>query len=879
MRSELSRVRYFLLGLVALVWTSAAPAGVGEWTSSGPAGSTVYSLAASRSEPSKVFAFSQEGLLRSTDGGVTWVNVNTHTQSWHTLTIPQSSSSLFALTSSGVARSDDEGITWTQSNVANGVPLSLAVAPSGSTLYAGTGKGVFKSSDGGLTWSAATEGMPERYIEAVAVDPSNPSIVYASGDDYYVSAGDIFRSTDAGRSWTLKNALGYGVSCLVVDPTRTTTIYGCSQSGLIRSLDAGATWSSFGLRSVAYSIVFDPLSAKFFVSTQDGLYHGSGYSGWTPVQFGPEARESSYVPAMAIVSSSPTALLVATRSGLLRSTDSARSWTVLNTGGRARILSVAVSPATPGSVYAGGDGGVFRSTDAGASWTPADLSSPMAYALAAPTTDGTVFAAGIGISSSRDGGATWVPLKVGFDPGTNPPITALAASPSDPSVLLAGSMSGILYQSGDAGESWRRAGRLPMDDSGYPPVLKSFAFDPSNEAAAYAAGDGLYGEGAGVFKAMNGVGADWSNLGVVTSGALSVLVDPRAPATIYLATREGLRKSLDGGGSWTSLPGPTGPLVMDPTSSTTLYVAGNSRVFRSIDAGLSWKPLNQQAVAHATSLAITPDGKRLYAGTENGVFDYALSEETNGSCKPSVDSLCLLGGRFQVSVLATDLRRNRTSTGFAVAQDDRFGYFSLPEFTGDATLPEVFIKMVDGSWLPNGAFWVFYNGLTSLPYTIVVTDTSTGQRRVYTNDGACGGADTSAFPAAAPGPQAIATARATSLSASGVELSLLGDRFRVTLSATHARTGRVTTGSAIAQGDRFGYFSLPDFTGDANLPEVCVKMVDATSFNGNFWFFHTSLTSVSYTLTVTDSVTGAVETYENGASHFCGGSDTTAFSR
>src|SRR4030095_3079557 len=142
---------------------------------------------------------------------------------------------------------------------------------------------------------------------------------------------------------------------------------------------------------------------------------------------------------------------------------------------------------------------------------------------------------------------------------------------------------------------------------------------------------------------------------------------------------------------------------MDPNSSTTLYVAGNSRVFQSIDAGLSWRPLNQQAVAHATSLAITPDGKRLYAGTENGVFDYALEEEANAPCTPSSDSLCLLGGRFRVDVLATDPRRNRTSTGFAVAQDDRFGYFSLPEFTGDATLPEVFIKMVDGSWLPNGA--------------------------------------------------------------------------------------------------------------------------------------------------------------------------------
>ena len=154
--------------------------------------------------------------------------------------------------------------------------------------------------------------------------------------------------------------------------------------------------------------------------------------------------------------------------------------------------------------------------------------------------------------------------------------------------------------------------------------------------------------------------------------------------------------------------------------------------------------------------------------------------------------------------------------------------------------------MVDGSWQPGGAFWVFYNGLTSLPYTVVVTDTSTGARRTTR----------ATVRAAARTPRRLRAAirhanddpRAQStLAASGEELLLLGDRFRVTLSATNPRNRRVTSGSAIAQGDRFGFFSLPDFTGDPNFPEVCVKMIDATSFNGNFWFFHTSLDRTSPT--------------------------------
>ncbi len=80
----------------------------------------------------------------------------------------------------------------------------------------------------------------------------------------------------------------------------------------------------------------------------------------------------------------------------------------------------------------------------------------------------------------------------------------------------------------------------------------------------------------------------------------------------------------------------------------------------------------------------------------------------------------------------------------------------------------------------------------------------------------------------------------------------------------------------MTSGDRFGIFSLPGFTGDPQFPEVVVKMVDARSFTGKFWFFHTGLTSLDYTLTVTDSETGAVRTYESPGP-FCGGADTSAF--
>jgi len=123
----------------------------------------------------------------------------------------------------------------------------------------------------------------------------------------------------------------------------------------------------------------------------------------------------------------------------------------------------------------------------------------------------------------------------------------------------------------------------------------------------------------------------------------------------------------------------------------------------------------------------------------------------------------------------------------------------------------------------------------------------------------------------------------------GSRLDLVNDgvhtgRFSVELTATDPRTGKSTTGTIHPLGAPVssGYFSLPEFTGDLDVPEITVKMVDATSapppFGGAFWFFYSSLTDVTFTLTVTDVSTGRVRTYGSaGSPAFCGAGDTNAF--
>jgi hypothetical protein len=84
-----------------------------------------------------------------------------------------------------------------------GGEITCFAAGSGATVYAGTSsQGVFRSDDRGATWTAARSGLPDAVVvplgglaavRALAVDPSNPAIVYAG-----LLRGGVYRSSDSG---------------------------------------------------------------------------------------------------------------------------------------------------------------------------------------------------------------------------------------------------------------------------------------------------------------------------------------------------------------------------------------------------------------------------------------------------------------------------------------------------------------------------------------------------------------------------------------------------------------------------------------------------------------------------------------------------------
>ena len=443
-----------------------------------------------------------------------------------------------------------------------------------------------------------------------------------------------------------------------------------------------------------------------------------------------------------------------------------------------------------------------------------------------------------------------------------------------------------LSRSTDAGSTWHAT--TLTGPRGVYALLADALSETLFAGTDFAYPSGYYGgnvpAGGGVARTQD-AGANWSLPATDLGFSVTALAANPQGGPLFAAMSSGrILRSGDAGATWTplgKLAGSVAALAVDPVASSTLY-AGllHGSVWRSIDSGATWRLFDSGLTSGSVrSLAIDATGRNLYAGTTVGVFHRELPALPAGTCQPGGEHLCLLGSRFRVDLYAIDPRTLAPAGPKALPRGDRFGYFSFPTLTGDPSFPEVFVKMLDATSLPGLGYWLFSSSLTNVPYSLVVTDTTSGRVQFYDGQAFCGTADTQTFPADPPAAAAANGMRTSSpLAASASELALLSGRFRVVLAATDPNSGDQVPGVAIPQGDRFGYFSLPTLTGDATFPEVFVKMLDATSLpDGDFWLFQGGLTTLPYALTVTDSVTGAVKTYRNDPadpSRLCGNADT-----
>jgi len=165
-----------------------------------------------------------------------------------------------ALAGEGRGRGPGGISTWEEVGPGNigGRTRSIVIDPlNPDTMYAGgVAGGIWKSTDAGASWIATDDLMLNLKVCALAIDPTDPSVIYAgTGEGIFASNGvrgmGIFKSTDAGASWNQlpgtvsgvpQGAFWY-VNEIVISPNDSNRIFAATRTGVWRSTDAGQSWT------------------------------------------------------------------------------------------------------------------------------------------------------------------------------------------------------------------------------------------------------------------------------------------------------------------------------------------------------------------------------------------------------------------------------------------------------------------------------------------------------------------------------------------------------------------------------------------------------------------------------------------------------------
>ena len=333
--------------------------------------------------------------------------------------------------------------------------MAIGVPSQPLTYYAGTaGGGVWKTMDAGRTWAPITDSAPIAAVGALAVAPSDASVLYVGTGHpetrYDITAGHgVFRSRDGGRTWAQAGlADSRHIGALLIDPRDPNRVLAAAlghvfgpsdERGVFLTTDGGASWTrtlSVDNRTGAVDLAVDPHNADVVFATTWTARAWPWLSYFTPVE-GPG-------------------------SAIWRSSDRGRSWARLGgigwpAGALGRIGIAVTHKGGITRIYASvaseKSGGLYRSDDGGGHWTkvhklPWGASMYASRLTVSPVDPDELYSVGQSIHESRDGGKSWTVVR-GAPGGDD--FHYLWINPLDPSKRVAASDQGaIVTQNGGA---------------------------------------------------------------------------------------------------------------------------------------------------------------------------------------------------------------------------------------------------------------------------------------------------------------------------------------------------------------------------------------------------------------------------------------------
>jgi photosystem II stability/assembly factor-like uncharacterized protein len=193
------------------------------------------------------------------------------------------------------------------------------VRPDGATVWAAGHLVLARSNDGGVSWEdVAPRGLPNLDVHGFAVDPREPRTVYAA-----IAGEGLFRSTDGGQTFELRSRdVGPGVMALAVLQSGAVLAGDMQRRLLAVSANGGVDWKGV-VRAPVMGLAVNPKRPQLILASGSGVLRSSdGGRTWTRA-LGLDAGSGP----LAWSSSEPTvAYVVGLDRSLWRSGDEGRTW-------------------------------------------------------------------------------------------------------------------------------------------------------------------------------------------------------------------------------------------------------------------------------------------------------------------------------------------------------------------------------------------------------------------------------------------------------------------------------------------------------------------------------------------------------------------------
>ena len=479
-----------------------------------------------------------------------------------------------------------------------------AVVANPDIIYAGAASGgVWKTENGGTTWTSIFDENPIINIGAIAIQQSNPSVVWVGTGEgnprnsVNLGAG-IFKSLDGGKTW---KSMGLektkNIHRVIIDPSNPNIVYvgvignpfaDHPERGVFKTMDGGQTWEKIlftNEHSGVGDMVMDPTNPnKLFVGMWD--HHRNTYD------FKSGGKGSGFYVTI----------------------DGGKNWTKLNNkvngipeGDLGRI-GVAVSKSEPNRIYAlieSSKNALYRSDNGGFKWEKINDDDaetikgnrPFYFWDIAvdPKNENRIYGIFQMISMSEDGGKSFkviVPYE-----GVHPDHHAFWIHPEDPSFIINGNDGGVAI-SRDRGRKWSYTETLPLG--------QFYHINVDNEMP-YNVYGGLQDNGSWrgpAYTWQNGDIRSWHWQTVLGGDGFDVIPDNEDVRYGYAMSQGGSLARYDSETGADITIKPTAPdlktrlrfnwnagIAVDPIDKKTVYY-GSQFLHKSVDKGMNWETIS-----------------------------------------------------------------------------------------------------------------------------------------------------------------------------------------------------------------------------------------------------------------------------------------------